>query len=191
MTLTKKIRKALNKAAILHEGQKRKNGEIPYFVHLASVGMILSEYTDDEDVVVAGILHDCLEDVAGYSYKDLKNDFGEKIADIVKEVSEDKDPNKPRSENPPWEERKKGYLEKLKKDSKEALLVSAADKLHNIASMIDSEKAGYNMRDAFNAPISRRLWFHGEVVKIVKERLDNPIVEELEKAHEESLEVFE
>ena len=94
MEITPKIQKAINMASQLHIGQTRKGGpDLPFIVHPFSVAWILANYTDNEDIIVAGLLHDVLEDVRGYKFDNLKNDFGEKIAKIVKEVSEDKDPD--------------------------------------------------------------------------------------------------
>ena len=61
ITLTPKIQKAINTATTLHKDQKRKGGEYPYAVHLFSVAWILKDYTEDEDVIVASLLHDVLE----------------------------------------------------------------------------------------------------------------------------------
>ncbi len=126
MKLTPKIQKAINKAAELHKNQTRKGIELPYIVHPFSVAMIILGYTNDENIIAAGLLHDVLEDAKDYNFKDLKKDFGEKIATIVKEVSQD-GPNLGR-EN--WQERKESYLRHLRSASYEALMICAAGKVH-------------------------------------------------------------
>jgi (p)ppGpp synthase/HD superfamily hydrolase len=91
MKLTPKIQQAINLVSRLHAGQVRKGDDnLPYISHPNSVAWILSNYTNDEDIIVSGLLHDVLEDVKGYYYDDMVRDFGEKIAQIVKGVSEDK-----------------------------------------------------------------------------------------------------
>ena len=122
MNFTPKINHALIRAAVLHREQTRKDADVPYIVHPVGVAMILDKYTDDEDVICAGFLHDVLEDVAGYSRANLAQEFGERVAQIVQEVSEDKDPNMPEDAKATWRERKEKYLADLRQDSEEALL---------------------------------------------------------------------
>ena len=90
--ISKKVNLALKVASKAHRDQVRKGTDIPYISHPVAVVLIIGEYTTDEDVIVAGILHDVLEDVRPsiYSEADMRGDFGDKITDIVKDVSEDK-----------------------------------------------------------------------------------------------------
>ncbi len=178
---TPTIQKAINIASRLHAGQIRKgSGDLPYISHPFSVAWILSEYTDDEDVIVAGLLHDILEDVKNYRFDDMVRDFGERVAQIVKGVSEDKDPNIVSDEKATWKERKSKYLQGLEHDSTEALMVCAADKIHNLQSMIDDyEVQGDSFWEKFNAPNDEKLWFYSEVGRILENRLKNPIVKDL------------
>lgn len=178
MQLTPKIQKAINFASRLHRGQSRKDdASMPAVSHAFSVGWILSEYTDDENVIAAGMLHDVLEDVKNYRFDDLKNDFGEEVAKIVKEVSEDKDPNIETDEKALWQERKDGYLKNLENDSFEGMMVCAADKIHNMHCLIKAYKEqGEELWGKFNAPADRKIWYYEEVAKILNDKLDNPIV---------------
>ncbi len=179
MILTPKIQKAINEAAALHSKQVRKGVAVPYIVHPFSVAVILSNYTDDEDVIAAGLLHDTLEDVPEYKYEDLEKGFGARVAEIVKGVTEEKYISE--NKKATWHERKLEYLENLKHDSKEAMLVCAADKIHNLNSMADGVEAmGDKYWEVFNASSGDKLWFYEEVFKILQERLDSPIVKELE-----------
>lgn len=186
MKLTNKIQKALNLAADKHRRQMRKSSGLPYIVHPFSVAIVLSEYINDEDVIAAGLLHDLIEDVDGYGYEDLKKEFGKKVADIVQGVSEDKDFDNGETDRETWQERKSKYLKNLWNDSEESLLVCAADKIHNLRSMmmIYGEQ-GNAMWSDFNAPVERQVWYYGEVIKILQEKLGGEIVEELERTFEE------
>ena len=188
MKLTQKIQQAINLASRLHLGQVRKGDSgLPYISHPFSVAWILSNYTGDEDIVVAGILHDVLEDVKGYYYDDMVRDFGERVAQIVKGVSEDKDPNVESDEKATWEERKSKYLANLKNDSDEALMVCAADKIHNLQSMISAyQEKGDALWDNFNSPKEKKLWLYQEILKFMKGRLNNPIVGELENIYNQA-----
>jgi (p)ppGpp synthase/HD superfamily hydrolase len=188
MKLTGSIRKAINFSAQKHFGQTRKNGETPYIVHPFSVAWILSEYTDDEDVIVAGLLHDILEDVKGCYYQDLVDNFGERVALIVKGVTEEKDPNVDYSKATGWLECKQKYLENLKRAGIESVLVAAADKIDNLRSMAyDYQKMGEKFWEKFSSPLEKMIWFKGEVANIVKQRLgENEISQELQKTLEET-----
>jgi len=191
MKLTTNIQKTIIKSAVLHNGQIRKESDVPFIIHPYSVAVILSDYTDDEDTIIAGLLHDVLEDVPNYYEADMKRDFGEKITEIVKGVSEVKDPNNNLNEKETWLYRKNKYVDRLKEDSKESLMVSAADKIHNLNSMMDAyEKRGEKSFENFNSSIKDRLWYHGEVLNVLKERLDNKIVIELEDRYKEAEKFF-
>jgi len=186
MHLTPKIQKAINIAAEKHLGQVRKGDGLPYIVHPFAVAWILSGYTNDEDVICAGLLHDCLEDVPDYRFDDLAKDFGEKIASIVKEVSEDKDPNIKTDEKATWLTRKNKYLEHLRIASQEAMLVCGADKINNIQSMLTAYKnQGSSLLEKFNTSFDKILWFNSEVLKILEEKLNNPLVAELKTVYEQ------
>ncbi len=184
MKLTPKIQKAIDKATTLHHGQIRKGNKLPYIVHPFSVAIILSNYTDDEDTIIGGLMHDVLEDVKGYRFDDLVKDFNENIANIVKDVSEDKDPNIKEDKRKSWEYRKKAYIDHLNIASKQALMVCCADKIHNIQStLIDYKREGEKFWDKFNASKQDRMDYHEQVLDIIKKRLDNNIVKELERVY--------
>jgi len=183
MKLTPLIQKALRKASELHLGQCRKGSELPYIIHPVSVAIILSNYTNDEKIIAAGLLHDVLEDVPNYCFADLKRDFGIKVANLVKEVTEDKMAT--------WQTRKEKYIDHLKSASREALLIAAADKIHNLRSHADDHRAiGKEMWKKFNASPEKNLWFYGEVIKVLKKRLKGNIVKELESAYREAKRVI-
>jgi len=186
MILTRKIQKAINFAAEKHAGQKRKGIELPYIVHPYSVAIILSNYTDSEDIVVAGLLHDVLEDVKDCSEKEMIENFGERVTRIVKEVSEDKDPNISENSKDTWPERKDKYLANLENDSQEALLVCAADKIHNLRSIIDAYAIlGNKLWDSFNASKEQKIEYYGKILEVLKSRLKSDIIEELQEVYVE------
>jgi (p)ppGpp synthase/HD superfamily hydrolase len=183
MKLTPKILKAINFASKKHKkGVRKGDKDLPYISHCFATAWILNSFTKDEDVIVAGLLHDVIEDVLGpKGYKILQEKFGQRVVDIVKGVTEDKDPNKKEKEKP-WIERKQDYLAHLKKDSKESMMVSAADKIHNLQSMRDAYcEQGEKLWKHFNATKEESLWFYEQVYKIVRGKLRNKIVGELGK----------
>jgi len=128
--LTRRFDMAVQFASGLHHNQSRKGTHIPYIAHLMSVAALVLEAGGNEDQAIAALLHDAVEDQGGLPTLDtIRRLFGDRVADRVLECSDSdsSDPNK----KAPWHERKQAYLEHLKAASPDALLVSAADKLHN------------------------------------------------------------
>ena len=80
-----RIKRAVEMATKAHEGQFRKTGE-PYIVHPLAVKKILEEWGMDEDTIIAGILHDTVEDT-NLTLKDIKQEFGESVAFLVDGVT--------------------------------------------------------------------------------------------------------
>ncbi|PLX26466.1 hypothetical protein C0581_04345 [Candidatus Parcubacteria bacterium] len=189
MKYSHKIEQAIRKATLLHRGQLRKgDGSTPFIEHPFAVALILSKYTDDEDIIITGILHDTAEET-DYSFEDIENDFGNKVSKMVASMTEVR---KRDEEKVPWRERKERYLDLMKKMNEDELIVSAADKLHNLSShLYDYEIMGEDMWSKFNAPADKRLWFYKKAIEIFKDRLDHPLVLELEKQFENAKQVFE
>jgi len=92
-----------------------------------SVALIVSRYTDSNDVLAAALLHDILEDT-NYTAEQLRREFGSRVLRLVREVSE------PRGEMS-WAMRKEAYLDSLAQVSHPALIIAAADKITNLRAM--------------------------------------------------------
>ena len=84
-TDSERVRHAVEVARSAHEGQFRKTGE-PYIVHPLAVKKILEEWGMDEDTIIAGILHDTVEDT-DLTLDDIKKEFGESVAFLVDGVT--------------------------------------------------------------------------------------------------------
>src|SRR3989338_7540945 len=113
-----RIEQAIRAASVLHKNQLRKGSmPFPYITHLVATAFTLMDYTDDEDVIIAGLLHDTLEDT-DYTIDELQEDFGGRVREIVEAVTEPKSTPENRVS---FKERKHVYTEKLKKGPKEAV----------------------------------------------------------------------
>ena len=150
-----RVNKALEFSAKAHSAQKRKGTDIPYISHPYAIGMILSNAGCSEDVIIAGILHDTVEDTE-VTLEEITAEFGEMVAIIVDGCSE---PDKTLS----WEERKQHTLDELKHASQEIHYVACADKLHNISTMIEEQKIiGDALWQRFKRGKDQQSWyFHG------------------------------
>ena len=135
-----RVNHALAFAAKHHDQQVRKGTRLPYLTHPANVAVILTRYAQDEDTVVAGILHDVIEDCVrdGYTRETLEqriaDKFGTEVLDTVLAVTHrrhDDDGVELSSDD-----RKDDYLDRLSMASERARWVCAADKVHNGASIL-------------------------------------------------------
>lgn len=175
MLFTDQIRLAIDTAARLHNGQFRKDKDAtPVISHPFGVALILAQYPDvTEDTIIGGLLHDVIEDVDrhAYSQDQMKQDFGPDVLEIVQQVSDD-----PHIKD--WQLRKQAYLRVLETARPEALMVSAADMTHNLASFIDSYKLGAReFGKKFTGTPEQQLWFYGERAGLIHQRLEHPISE--------------
>ena len=131
--LSSRFSQALVYAADAHKEQTRKGTSVPYVAHVLAVAALALENGANEDEAIAALLHDTVEDCGGLPrLRDVRERFGEAVADIVMGCSDSTETPKP-----PWRERKETYLHDLDEASPSVLLVSACDKLHNVRSLLD------------------------------------------------------
>lgn len=191
MKLTPLVEQAVEKAATLHHGQFRKlRGEPPYITHLIIVAMLVADHTDDEEVIAAALLHDSIEDTP-YTLDEMATEFGPRVRDIVAGVSEHNVEDDGETKRP-WQDRKDDYLAKIAAASDASLMISLADKIHNMRSVIDAyTQDGISVWEAYSAGNAKQLWFHGEVLQIGRERLgDHPLIAEYERIYEQAQRAF-
>ncbi len=180
MRYSYRIEQAIRAAAILHKDQVRK-GDVPYpyITHTFAVAMITADYTDNEDVIVAALLHDTLEDT-DYTPAELLEDFGHTVLEIVDSVSKPLDPNQS------WNDARKGYLKKLKDANEHALIVAAADKIHNMRSMVEAYYDNYEKLIAdFGGSLEERVLMYQEISNILNRNLKNDILAEFNHVFDE------
>jgi (p)ppGpp synthase/HD superfamily hydrolase len=177
-TLTARFLRALEFAFELHKDQYRKGTDTPYFSHLLAVTSVVCEDGGDEDQAIAAILHDAVEDHGGYqTLFEIKQEFGERVADIVATCSDSFVLPKPS-----WEKRKKDYLFHLPTASPEARRVSLADKLHNARSILrDLECMGDSIWERFNGGKEGTLWYYKTLAEIFNEEQDGYMAGELKR----------
>ncbi len=141
-----------------HSDHKRKGTEIPYVSHLLSVCALVIEAGGYEDDAVAALLHDAVEDQKA-TLDEVRELFGEEVAAVVDQCSDtDEDPK------PPWIERKKEFIARIPSLTPSARLVTAADKLHNVRSILaDYRTHGDAVWDKFNGGRDGTLWYYRAV----------------------------
>lgn len=170
------IKKALSFAAEKHDGQYRKgSGRVPYIVHPVQVAFNVSLYTKDKGIVAAAFLHDVLEDCSGVSVFVLQKEFGKRVARLVQELS-----FLEKKKYKIWKEKKLTYLNKIKKASKDALMIVAVDKMSNLEAYFNAlKKKGAKKLSNFGGTPDEYRWYYEEIEKILISRLGRrPVVKD-------------
>lgn len=165
-------------AAEKHASQTRKKTDVPYISHLMSVASLVLEAGGGEDEGVAALLHDVVEDCGGRPVlEEIRQRFGDRVANIVEGCTDAYSIPKP-----PWKQRKLDYLEMLRRADEDVRLVSAADKLHNVRSILaDYRREGDSVWDRFSGRREGTLWYYRAVLDVLRQGKANRLVEELER----------
>lgn len=184
-----RINHALAFAAKHHDRQVRKGTRLPYLTHPANVAIILTRYSQDEDTVIAGILHDVIEDCVRENYtremleQRIGDKFGAAVLDTVLAVTHrnvDDDGNDLSSE-----ERKDDYLKRLAHASDAARWVCAADKLHNAGTIVADLKRTIDpgtIWSRFNVGRGGTVrWYRGVYDRLRQLGFNAPIMDELRR----------
>lgn len=183
---------AINISANCHRKNFRVGLNMPYIVHPFSVATILSEYTQDEDIFCAALLHDVIEDSNEYNFEQMTVDFGKRVTDIVRAITEEKNPDASLEMlSQSWDERKKKYLSGLASAPKESLMICAADSLHNLRSLIETyRKRGDGAWNSFAASIEKKMKFYGKIVLYLNSAIPSELTEKLTKTYIEAVSEF-
>jgi GTP pyrophosphokinase len=171
--------KAFLFAAEKHAGQVRKASTTPYIAHLMGVASLALEFGGDEDMSIAALLHDVVEDCGGAAMlQEVKRRFGTRVAKIVVGCTDSDTFPKP-----PWRERKENYLRHLKSADADTRLVSAADKLNNVRSILsDYREVGESIWERFKGRREGTLWYYRALLKEFQRGKPNRLVREFELA---------
>jgi (p)ppGpp synthase/HD superfamily hydrolase len=174
VVLTKRYAAAVAYAAIIHAGDVRKGTEISYLCHLLGVSSLVIEAGGDEDQAIAGLLHDAVEDAGGMARADdIRARFGDRVTEIVIACSDSTDEEWKRVT--PYGERKRLYLDRIKTEPMDYLLVTMADKVHNARAIVtDLHVHGAEVIGKFNGDANQVLDYYQECLAIAKERNVSP-----------------
>jgi len=192
--LSARFTQALDYVRHLHI-ETRKGSKIPAMAHLLGVASLVigeaghAPVEVTEDMAIAALLHDAVEDHGGLRrLKDIEHSFGADVARMVEamsdSLSEDAD------DKEPWEERKARYIKTLETEPLDVQLISAADKLYNVRTIIaDYREAGESIWQRFKRGREQQMWYYHELLRVFRakpaNRIANRIVDEFERAVEE------
>lgn len=156
--------RAIKFAVKAHQGQKRKDG-VDFICHPMTVGYMIKDMGLEDKYVIIAILHDVIEDTR-FNYNDIKDRFGEEVADAVRNISED---NKIKD----YKLRKSAFMAQIKNLDENLILIECADKLHNL--LYDYAKDPNKL----NEYSEHRRWFYFEMQKIINDRCKGELVDRL------------
>lgn len=176
--LTDRFSRAVDYARIAHAAQVRKGSDIPYIYHLLGVASLVIEFGGSEDQAIAGLLHDTLEDCGAAHEAAIRVEFGDAVADIVKDCTDGTAEGKAshtdaEAKRRDWIERKLAYLAHLRAASEQTLLVSACDKLHNARAIVqdlENPDVGTRVFDRFTGGREGTLGYYQALVEIFSKR---------------------
>lgn len=189
LILSDRFTRAVDYARKLHT-ETRKGTQIPYMAHLLGVASLVMAETGGtvpvtEDMVIAAILHDTVEDHGGKPrLDDVEKQFGANVARMVYGLSDTLAEDHDKKEG--WEERKIAYSVRLRTEPEDVLVISAADKLYNAKAILDDLKQiGPRVWDRFNRGPDKQLWYFHSLVEILQARLHVRMVGELKHVVDE------
>lgn len=165
------LEKAITICIDAHKDQIRKGDGKPYYIHPVMVALKLAKYGVNEEVLAAAFTHDILEDTE-LSKETIKKELGENVLNMVEALTND--------DALPWKEKKLKYIDSVRNASFEVKLISVADKIHNLESLILAHnKIGKDIWTKFNTGKSGKMWFESKMLKMLKE-YSHPLIDEYE-----------
>ncbi|HEV2133129.1 MAG TPA: HD domain-containing protein [Terracidiphilus sp.] len=167
-----------------HHTEFRKGTDIPYMAHLLGVAALVmgeagGRVLVTEDMVIAALLHDVVEDHGGLTrLHEVEQRFGTDVARMVKGLSDSfAESQQPKDE---WKKRKSEYIERLRHEPDDVVLISAADKLYNAKAILDDfNEIGEAIWERFKRGADEQLWYFDELLAIYLSRPRNRIVNDL------------
>lgn len=164
-----KIDEAIKFAVDSHSGQMRKLAMTPYILHPMEVAAIIATMTPDEDVMIAGLLHDTIED-CDVDPRVIKEKFGPRVSALVQSETEDKLSDRPPADT--WMERKEESLLMLEHTKDMGVKIMwLADKLSNIRSFYrEYRKNGDAMWQALNQKDPKMQgWYYKRILQLLSD----------------------
>lgn len=161
-----RLEKAITFAVDHHAGQFRKGTVRPYIMHPLETMQILNSMNADINLLIAGVLHDTIEDTEATA-EGIREVFGDDVAALISANSEDKSKT--------WDERKKHTIDNLAKASKRVKMLIMADKVSNLRSLAaDYSQIGKELWKRFNAPAEKQAWYYGSIQDALYDMQDYP-----------------
>lgn len=163
-----KFERALEFAMKAHRGQVRKGSTVPYIVHPIETALIVMTLSDDQDVIIAALFHDIIEDTK-YGAKEIEMAFGTRVAELVQAESENK--RRGQDASATWKIRKQEFIDSLPDKPKEEKIIALADKLSNMRATYQGfRKNGEKFWERFHEKRKEmHAWYYRSIAEGLKE----------------------
>lgn len=144
------LHRAINIAATAHSGQFRKGGsrDVPYISHPFAVYGLVRSFTQESDVLIAALLHDVLEDCNEFAA--MLGNFSLRVQEIVTALTD------PKPMDAYYQDRKRFFIGQVIRGGNDAVLISGCDKIHNMASVIESLR---QHESTGTRPLPESVWY--------------------------------
>ncbi len=188
MKLTPRLHSAIDLAANLHRDHVRKGFEkTPYVTHLFGVATILDHYGADEETIVAGLMHDTVEDIPEFTFDRLEELCGKRVRSLVEPLTEPRQFIHGEIGEEKWYTAKNMYLEQISNSPREVRMISAADKIHNMNSAIRGVKHEQNslLNHFVQSALEKQVWFISELSVHLKDHIPDEMYREFSLCLEE------
>lgn len=177
---TDMLHEAILYATWAHKGQVRKGTDLDYICHPLEVLQILTTMRADTGLLIAGVLHDVVEDTK-ITLQDIALRFGSNVAAIVEGHTEDKTME--------WMARKKTLVDKLEQGGRELKMLVLADKISNLRSIVsDMRRIGEKVWDKFGVTKEYQCWYYTAIKNALEEMRED---EDTSKAYQEMTKLYE
>lgn len=163
-----------------HGGMTRKRTNTPYILHPMEAACIVGTMTDDREILAAAVLHDVVEDTP-VTAEEIRETFGDRIAELVASETEDKMEGRPKSET--WMERKKESIARLRGSTDPAVhMIWLGDKLSNLRGFYRQyEKTGADLWKEFNQKDPEvQHWYYRTVAETIRDLEPHPAWKEFD-----------
>lgn len=165
------LHKAILFATQAHQGQKRKGSGLDYICHPLEVLQILTQCNASLPVLIAGALHDTIEDTP-VTAQQIHDIFGPQVTALVLHHSEDKGKS--------WKERKTAAIREAQLGTPDCKLLIAADKVSNLRSTaVAYQRLGESLWQRFHAGKSQIAWYYRSILEAVEDLKQQPNTAEL------------
>lgn len=165
--LTPRFTEAVAYAAALHATQLRKSTDVPYIAHLLGVASLVLEAEGDEDMAIAGLLHDAAEDQGGEArLHDIEARFGSRVALFVRSCSDSLAADPRQKEE--YALRKSRYLAHLRQADRDTVTVATADKVHNARAIHTDLQNGIDVFARFNGTAEQILAYYDACIETAR-----------------------
>lgn len=174
------IERALEFALEAHKGQVRKGSTTPYIVHPMETALIAMTLTKDQDIIIAALLHDTIEDT-DCSAKEIEDAFGSRVLRLVQAESENKRRGQDASET--WKIRKQEFIDSMDHQGRDEKIIVLADKLSNMRATYQGfRKNGTEFWQRFNEKNKEmHHWYYRAVADKLREFADTDAWKELDR----------